>query len=117
MSGISLCPFAAYKASAQETGPETAARESGTKPLKTFRKEYTIYFRINRYDIDTAFRGNGATIRKMQKDLDSLIGNGIITTDSISIVSAASPDGRNAFNVWLSKKRNCLIHSMTGMPI
>lgn len=112
MSGISLCPFVAYKASAQETGPETAARESGTKPLKTFRKEYTIYFRINRYDIDTAFRGNGATIRKMQKDLDSLIGNGIITTDSISIVSAASPDGRNAFNIWLSKKRGLAAHSL-----
>ena len=41
----------------------------------------------------------------MQAEIDSLISEGSITADSISIVSAASPDGGNAFNVWLSKKR------------
>ena len=72
---------------------------------KTFKKQYTIFFRINRYDIDTAFRDNAATLRRMQKEIDSLLADGTITADSISIESAASPDGRNSFNVWLARKR------------
>ena len=90
-----LCPAVLYPAAAREAD----------QPVKTFRKQYTIFFKINKWDIDTTFRGNGETIRKMHRELDSLIGNGIISTDSISIVSAASPDGRNAFNIWLSEKR------------
>lgn len=90
-----LCPAILYPAAAREAD----------QPVKTFRKQYTIFFKINKWDIDTTFRGNGETIRKMHRELDSLIGNGIISTDSISIVSAASPDGRNAFNIWLSEKR------------
>ena len=95
---------AKHDASLQESSPETDA--DGPKTIvKTFQKQYTIFFRINKWNIDTTFRGNGETIRRMQAEIDSLISKGTITADSISIVSAASPDGGNAFNVWLSKKR------------
>lgn len=100
MAALSLCAFAVSADGTEDTeqdGPKTV--------IKTFRKQYTIFFRINRWDIDTTFRGNGGTIRRMQAEIDSLISEGSITADSISIVSAASPDGGNAFNVWLSKKR------------
>ena len=97
------------------SGPETEnvdyAETSGS-PVKTFDKRYTIYFRINRWDIDTTFRGNGATIRKMQREIDSLIATGRAAADSVSIVSAASPDGRDAFNVWLSRKRGLAAHDL-----
>lgn len=101
---ISLCLLGVSGAAAEENG-------SG-EPVKTFRKEYTVYFRINRYDIDTTFLGNGETIRRMQHEIDSLLSAGAITADSISIISAASPDGRNSFNVWLSKKRGLAAHSL-----
>lgn len=100
MAALSLCAFAVSADGTEDTeqdGPKTV--------IKTFRKQYTIFFRINRWNIDTTFRGNGETIRRMQAEIDSLISEGSITADSISIVSAASPDGGNAFNVWLSKKR------------
>ena len=100
MAALSLCAFAV-----SADGTENPEQGGPKTVIKTFRKQYTIFFRINRWDIDTTFRGNGGTIRRMQAEIDSLIAEGSITADSISIVSAASPDGGNAFNVWLSKKR------------
>ena len=100
MAALPLCAFAV-----SADGTENPEQGGPKTVIKTFRKQYTIFFRINRWDIDTTFRGNGGTIRRMQAEIDSLISEGSITADSISIVSAASPDGGNAFNVWLSKKR------------
>lgn len=100
MAALSLCAFAV-----SADGTENPEQGGPKTVIKTFRKQYTIFFRINRWNIDTTFRGNGGTIRRMQAEIDSLISGGSITADSISIVSAASPDGGNAFNVWLSKKR------------
>lgn len=88
--------------SGQETGGKNEAEE---KQTRSFRKEYTIWFDINKWQIDTAFRGNAETIRRMRREVDSLLVNGIITTDSISVISAASPDGREVYNKWLSRKR------------
>lgn len=100
MAALSLCAFAV-----SADGTENPEQGGPKTVIKTLRKQYTIFFRINRWDIDTTFRGNGGTIRRMQAEIDSLISEGSITADPISIVSAASPDGGNAFNVWLSKKR------------
>ena len=88
--------------SGQETGGKNEAEE---KQTRSFKKEYTIWFDINKWQIDTAFRGNAETIRRMRLEVDSLLANGIITTDSISVISAASPDGREVYNKWLSRKR------------
>lgn len=93
-----ICPDGAHG------GPETL--------MRTFRKQYTIYFRINRWSVDTSFLDNGATIRRMRSEIDSLLAGGRISADSITIVSAASPDGGNAFNLWLSKKRGLYTHSL-----
>ncbi len=80
--------------------------------IRTFQKQYTVFFRINKWNIDTSFMDNGASIRKMQHEIDSLLAEGTITADSISIVSAASPDGGNAFNIWLSRHRGLSTKSL-----
>ena len=95
--------------SGQETGGKNEAEE---KQTRSFRKEYTIWFDINKWQIDTAFRGNAETIRRMRLEVDSLLANGIITTDSISVISAASPDGRDVYNKWLSRKRGLAAYDM-----
>ena len=95
--------------SGQETGGKNEAEE---KQTRSFRKEYTIWFDINKWQIDTAFRGNAETIRRMRLEVDSLLANGIITTDSISVISAASPDGRDVYNKWLSRKRGLAAYDL-----
>ena len=95
--------------SGQETGGKNEAEE---KLTRSFRKEYTIWFDINKWQIDTAFRGNAETIRRMRLEVDSLLANGIITTDSISVISAASPDGRETYNKWLSRKRGLAAYDL-----
>lgn len=78
---------------------------AGSVDNRVFTKSYHLFFRINKWDMDTSFLDNGATIRRMKAEIDSLMADGRIASDSILIVSAASPDGRNAFNVMLSEKR------------
>ncbi len=95
--------------SGQETGGKNEAEE---KQTRSFKKEYTIWFDINKWQIDTAFRGNAETIRRMRMEVDSLLANGIITTDSISVISAASPDGRDVYNKWLSRKRGLAAYDL-----
>ena len=95
----------AYDGQDIQSGHETGKNEAEEQQTRSFRKEYTIWFDINKWQIDTAFRGNAETIRRMRREVDSLLVNGIITTDSISVISAASPDGREVYNKWLSRKR------------
>lgn len=95
--------------SGQETGGRRGTEE---KQTRSFKKEYTIWFDINKWQIDTAFRGNAETIRRMRLEVDSLLANGIITTDSISVISAASPDGRDVYNKWLSRKRGLAAYDL-----
>ena len=95
--------------SGQETGGRSSTEE---KQTRSFKKEYTIWFDINKWQIDTAFRGNAETIRRMRMEVDSLLANGIITTDSISVISAASPDGRDVYNKWLSRKRGLAAYDL-----
>lgn len=64
-----------------------------------------MYFRIDKGSIDTTFLDNAAVIRKMTEDITALIGAKGITLDSVSVVSAASPDGGNLYNVRLSGRR------------
>ena len=72
---------------------------------KIFTRSFRLYFRIDKWDLDTSFLDNGATIRRMKREIDSLAANDRIISDSIFIVSAASPDGGNAYNMMLSRKR------------
>ena len=95
-----FCSFS-FQAKANETIQDTLAYSEN----RVFTKSYHLFFRINKWDMDTSFLDNGATIRRMKAEIDSLMADGRIASDSILIVSAASPDGRNAFNVMLSEKR------------
>ena len=95
-----FCSFS-FQAKADKTIQNTLAYSEN----RVFTKSYHLFFRINKWDMDTSFLDNGATIRRMKAEIDSLMADGRITSDSILIVSAASPDGRNAFNVMLSEKR------------
>ncbi len=102
----------AYDGQDIQSGHETGKNEAEEQQTRSFRKEYTIWFDINKWQIDTAFRGNAETIRRMRMEVDSLLANGIITTDSISVISAASPDGRNVYNKWLSRKRGLAAYDL-----
>ena len=77
---------------------------AGSVDNRVFTKSYHLFFRINKWDMDTSFLDNGATIRRMKEEIDSLAANDRITSDSIFIVSAASPDGGNDYNMMLSRK-------------
>ena len=102
----------AYDGQDIQSGHETGKNEAEEQQTRSFRKEYTIWFDINKWQIDTAFRGNAETIRRMRREVDSLLVNGIITTDSISVISAASPDGREVYNKWLSRKRGLSAYAL-----
>lgn len=78
---------------------------TGNNTDKVFTRSYRLYFKIDRWNLDTSFLDNGATIRRMKREIDSLAANDRIISDSIFIVSAASPDGGNAYNMMLSRKR------------
>lgn len=94
------CMLCSGSLSAQDmhSGQDTSAR-------KTFTRTYDIYFRVDRSDVDTSFRANGETIGRMRKEIDSLLSSDGMRADSVVVVSTASPEGRNAYNVALSGRR------------
>lgn len=66
-------------------------------------KNIVLYFKINGAILDSAYMDNGESLKK----LDDLIKNGLMISnlDSITIVASSSPDGNEASNLELSKKR------------
>lgn len=78
---------------------------SDTSSRKTFSRTYNIYFRVDRSNIDTSFRSNAGTILQMKAEIDSLLSHYGMRADSVVVVSTASPEGRNAYNIALSGRR------------
>lgn len=62
-----------------------------------------LYFKIDGAILDSAYMGNNESLKK----LDELIKNELIISnlDSITIVASSSPDGKEAYNLELSRKR------------
>ena len=62
-----------------------------------------LYFKIDGAILDSTYMGNNESLKK----LDELIKNELIipNLDSITIVASSSPDGKEAYNLELSRKR------------
>ena len=62
-----------------------------------------LYFKIDGAILDGTYMGNNESLKK----LDELIKNELIipNLDSITIVASSSPDGKEAYNLELSRKR------------
>ena len=60
-------------------------------------KKYSIFFRVNRPEIDTTFQGNGKTIAQIREDILSTLEMDGAVPDSLLILSTASPDGPYEF--------------------
>ncbi len=59
----------------------------------------SLHFRINKSNIDTAYRLNGSTIDYC----DSVLNSGAF--DEVHLRSFSSPDGPDTYNIWLSRCR------------
>lgn len=68
-------------------------------------KSYTLYFRINRSDIDTTYMDNGRTVAVMFDDISTALETDGIAPDSLSIDAFSSPEGPVALNNRLAGER------------
>lgn len=74
-----------------------AEKPSGQIPPRKVR----IYYRWDKFTIDTTYMGNAAGIRA----LDSIMGSPRFIIDSLQIISSASPEGNIRYNDRLSLSR------------
>lgn len=68
-------------------------------------KSYTLLFRIDSAELDTAYAANGTVAGSMLAELEWLLSAGNVTVDSVVITSSASPEGGWEDNRRLSVKR------------
>lgn len=68
-------------------------------------KRYTIFFRINSYEIDPSFNGNERTIETMAADLKTTLEKEGVLPDSLVIEASASPEGSVDLNRRLALTR------------
>lgn len=68
-------------------------------------KRYSIYFRVNRTDIDRTFLDNAHVIETMISDIQTTLETEGYTPDSLLIYASASPEGPYALNARLAKIR------------
>lgn len=86
--------------------------------VKQSVKSYTLMFRIDSQELDTAYAANGAVAGGMLAELEWLLSAGNVAVDSVVITSSASPDGNRHYNRRLSVKRGQSVYSYLkdGMP-
>lgn len=60
-----------------------------------------IYYRWDKFDIDTTYLGNGASLREIER----IFNRSLRLVDSIYIISSASPEGNVRYNARLSGNR------------
>lgn len=75
------------------------------RSLMRVQKRYSIFFRINRPEIDSTFHDNGKTLEQIRQDIETTLEVDGAIPDSLLILSTASPDGSYAFNKWLAGAR------------
>ena len=68
-------------------------------------KRYSIYFRVNRADIDKSFLENAHVIETMISDIQTTLETEGYTPDSLLIYASASPEGPYELNARLAKIR------------
>ena len=68
-------------------------------------KNYTLYFRVNKSDIDQTYMGNDHTIETMVNDIQTTLEMKGVVPDSLLIYASASPEGPAALNRRLAIDR------------
>lgn len=69
------------------------------------RGEARLQFVINRYDIDLALGNNRREMDAMLATLDKIVGDSLMTLDTLGIYGMASADGAYAYNTMLARNR------------
>ena len=67
--------------------------------------EYTLFFRVNKSEIDSSYLGNGHVIETMISDIKSTLETDGFTPDSLLIYASSSPEGSYSFNQALAQRR------------
>ena len=68
-------------------------------------KRYSIYFRVNRADVDRTYLENAHVIETMISDIQTTLETEGYTPDSLVIYASASPEGPYELNARLAKMR------------
>lgn len=74
---------------------------AGVQPDSLSAHKVRIYYRWDRYSIDSTYMGNAVRMH----ELDSILNRSRSIVDSLSIVSSASPEGNVRYNDRLSRNR------------
>lgn len=98
-----------------ETGCETRfdgvieAGDTGVHQRERKRiSNIEVHFKFDNYDIDLQYMGNGASLHKFSRTIDSI---GLSRIDSVVVVSKSSPEGVYEHNVMLAKRRAKTMHN------
>ena len=84
------------------------AQTTDSLRLHRVEKHYNIFFPINSFKIEGNFQNNSSTIETIRQDILNTLANGKTISsesDSILILSTASPDGSFEFNRNLARRR------------
>lgn len=73
--------------------------------VETLRREVSIDFKINRWEIDPAFSENSRNLDEIVRLLTEVSGDTTVTVESVTVWGAASPDGGLKLNNRLSGRR------------
>ena len=73
--------------------------------VQACEKRFTIDFRVNSAEIDTAFRNNSATLNAISAFADSVNRNGDTARCTILLRGTASPEGNHTLNKKLAERR------------
>ena len=68
-------------------------------------KRYTLYFKLNQFNIDSKYKDNGATISKMVEDINNELEQEGAVPANLHIIASASPEGPVSINRNLALKR------------
>jgi len=80
----------------------------------------SIDFRINRWDIDSAYSDNARNLHNLHRLLDEVRTDPLLSLDSLKVSAYASPDGPLLKNLELSRRRAVslrnYLHDRCGVP-
>ena len=81
------------------------AQVEGVAESELIEKRYTLYFRVNKYDIDPAYMGNAHTIEAMINDIKATLELSGAIPGKITVYASTSPEGPKAVNARLADLR------------
>lgn len=90
---------------AQKAATATPQQAAQGQTKEHIEKRYTLYFRVNRTNIDRSYMNNGRTIEAMVSDIESTLAVEGSVPGELHIHAASSPEGSRALNERLALQR------------